>query len=97
MVRQRTEDRVVAEEAQDQRMAVREIGVDSTPAVQRTRVQQQNISGLRSPGEDVVGIGIDAAFGLDVRQPRPDPTAVQRLGRVVGVLKGAAVVARTQV
>src|SRR4030095_11692504 len=92
VVRQRAEGRVVAEETEDQGVALREGCVDRRAAVERARMDDDHISGLRRPRKNVVGGGVELALSLDVGKARQGAASMQGLGRIVRVEEGGPVV-----
>src|SRR5262249_47885663 len=77
--------RVVAEETEDQGVALREGCVDRRAAVECARMDHDHIPGLRRPRENVVSVGVDFALSLDIRKARQSIAAMQGLGRIVRI------------
>ncbi|MNR10057.1 hypothetical protein D3C85_1262880 [compost metagenome] len=78
-------------------MAIREILVDRRAAMQRAGMDQHHIAGFGGPGQDVVGVGVQLAFRLDIGQPGQGSAAMEGLGRVVRIEKGGPVITRAVV
>src|SRR5262249_12732009 len=66
VVRQRAEGRVVAEETEDQGVALREGCVDRRAAVERAGMDHDHVSGVGRPGENIVGVWVELSLSLDV-------------------------------
>src|SRR5262249_19609809 len=97
MVRQRAEGRVVAEETEDQGVALREGCVDPRAAVERGGMEHDHISGLRRPRSNLVSVRVELALSLDVGKARQGGASMQGLGGIVRIAEGGSVVTRSAV
>src|SRR5262249_31098756 len=97
VVRQRAEGRVVAEETEDQGVALREGRIDRRAAVERAGMEHDHISGLRRPRSNVVHVGIQLPLSLDIGKARQSAASMEGLGRIVRIEEGSSVVTSSPV
>ena len=70
IARQRTKERIVTEEEQDQGVAIPERRIDRSSAVQHSRVKDDDVSRLGSPGKNIIIGRVRLALRLYIGQPR---------------------------
>ncbi|MEO2173760.1 MAG: hypothetical protein ABGY96_06640 [bacterium] len=91
--RQGSVDRVIAEEPEHQGVTDRAILAQRATTMQAVGMKDDEVAWLRRVGEDGPRVWVGLALAFDVGKWSP-VAPVERLGRVVGVIIGAAIILR---
>jgi hypothetical protein len=73
-------------------VALREGCVDRRAAVERAGMDHDHIAELRRPRSNLVGVRVQLALSLDLREPRQGAASMQGFSRIVRIAEGGSVV-----
>ena len=92
MARQRAKERIIAEEAQDQGVAIPERCIDRRSAMQHSRVKDDHVSRSGSPGKNIIVVRVSFSLRLYIGEPGQGASAMQRCGGIVGIEEVSAII-----